>query len=199
MNEVENENSLNDESLKNGNQMNQYYHNAKALENVLKEDKEAHEKLEVEKQTLLERKQKVASYSKLVKEIHWDKYAPKKDKYEYLAQKKKSLKQNLKSNKMLEDNKSSKMMAVDKIKDMRKKNTERHQRSAQEQGELTHNYSDSYDNPSIHALNKSHSKPIEGLSKYGEYDIEGDFPKSSKNEVSHNFVGAENGKGKNKI
>ena len=55
-----------------GNQVNQYYHNAKALENVLKEDKENMYKREKEKQNIVERKQKVASYSKLVREIHWD-------------------------------------------------------------------------------------------------------------------------------
>ena len=59
-------------SFEKENQMNQYYHNVKALENVMKEDKDNMKRREREKKSIIQRKQKVASYSKLVREIHWN-------------------------------------------------------------------------------------------------------------------------------
>lgn len=173
--------------------MNQYYHNAKALENVLKEDKEALLKLEIEKQKIIERKQKVASYSKLVKEIHWDGKKEKREKFDYLPKKKS--KGNSGTNKTFEENRSSKMMAIDKIKDYRRKHTEK-LISAEEQGELSEQYNDvkslgSRNSRAQH--NKSQTKVMQGLSNV-DHNFEPIYPKSSKNEMSHNFIGIDKSK-----
>lgn len=161
------------------NKMNQYYHNAKALENVLKEDKEALLKLEKEKQKIMERKQKVASYSKLVKEIHWEGKNEKREKFDYLPKKKS--KGTGGTNKTFEENRSSKMMALEKIKDYRKKNTEK-LKSAQEQGELSEPYNDVKSLGSRNSKiqhNKSQTKAMQGLSNV-EHNFEPIYPKSSK-------------------
>ena len=103
------------------NQVNKYYHNAKALENVLKEDKENMHKKEKEKQKLIERKSKVASYSKLVREIHWDKDAEHKRKIEYKKLKNQHLRSEHGSNKTFEGQQRSKISAIEKVKDIKRR------------------------------------------------------------------------------
>ena len=184
------------DSFSKHNKINQYYHNAKALENVLKEDKEVLQKREKDKLALLERKQKVASYSKLVKEIHWEGNTQHKDKLEYLAKKKKNLVQNSQNNNnTFEDGKPSRMAAVDKVKNLRRRQTDRQKRSVQEQGEMTLNHDDSIDNKYTRLNhNKSQNKPIRKLGEYENYQAEVDFPKSSKHKADHNFIGENNSK-----
>lgn len=164
--------SAQDDSLSNASSFNkkhkvgQYYHNAKALENVLKQDKEALQKREVNKQKILDRKQKVASYSKLVREIHWDE-KKKPESYEIQAIKKRALKNN-KLKKRLTD----------------------HQVSLQEQGEMTENLNEANHARNQHKIHniKSQNKSIQGL-QHQDHGIYDNFPQSNKNQDSHNFVG----------
>lgn len=97
--------------------VNQYYHNAKALENVLKEDRDAKAKSKVEKENLMKRKQKVASYSKLVKEIHWEKQGVEK-RHSHGA-KRHGVRGSDASNKSYDSKRKNRMVAVDRIKELK--------------------------------------------------------------------------------
>ena len=151
----ENQGEIIDESIEAGNSLNQkhfvknqashYYHNAKALENVLKEDKEAHLKREIEREQLIKRKEKVASYSKLVKEIHWESNADKRKEILDYIPKKRSV--NKDTNKTFEEKRKSKMMAINRIKEYRRKQTG-DQKSVQEPSELNENFEYKYKNDS---------------------------------------------------
>lgn len=118
------------------NPANNYYHNVKALENVLKEDKEVHQKREIERDMLIKRKEKVASYSKLVKEIHWDSNSDKRKEILDYVPKKHPLNKN--NNKTFEEKRKSKMMAISRIKEYRSKQTNE-QISVQDPPELNEN------------------------------------------------------------
>ena len=164
---------------------NKYYHNIKALENVLKEDKEAQNKHSKEKQQLMLRKQKVASYSKLVKEIHWDSNSVKrKDLYDANGRRIKKATSEVASNKTFEDKRKTRMMAIDKIKDIKRKQID-DAKTIQEQGALKENVSENLYNDSDQ--NTSQNRKVKTLKN----DIEDAV---QKNTTPHNFIGINNSK-----
>ncbi|CAI2372526.1 unnamed protein product [Moneuplotes crassus] len=143
-----------------GNQVNQYYHNAKALENVLKEEKSNLQKLERDKKKLIERKQKVASYSKLVREIHWDHSDRNKRDVKYNPLKKRSVIGETDSNKTFENHNRSRMAAVEKVKEIRRKQVKKETDiENRRQPEANNFIVDSNSSNDIPALNHSYLPP----------------------------------------
>lgn len=182
--------SIKNAENQNKNKMGQYYHNAKALENVLKEEKEALNKREKEKQQILQRKQKVASYSKLVKEIHWDSTSEKaRDKLNHQPKKKRNLKTEPSTNKTFEHKPSSKMSAIERIKSMR------NNKQFNEQGEQKENYvnnSKSKLRDSFEDSPEKDRRSIKAMKSEIHHSVKDNLPRSNKHQDSHNFIGMEN-------
>lgn len=117
--------------------MNHYYHNAKALENVLKEDKESVLKREMNRQQIIQRKEKVASYSKLVREIHWDSKNSKRLESQDFNHHKKILKRD--SNMTFEQRAESNHIRSDRANEYKHRHAKEH-KSVIEGNEMKENF-----------------------------------------------------------
>jgi hypothetical protein len=188
--ETEEEHDNNAGSFGVPNNVGHYYHNAKALENVLKEDKDAITKRHKERQQILDRKQKVASYSKLVKEIHWDSNGEQNKKRVDYKPMRNPLKSDNDSNKTFDQQRKYKMSALERVKDFRRKHSNQ-LKVKEEQGEMTSNFGiDSVDESrNIRVSKHPHNKSTQGLSAHGDHHSDSNQPRSSKNVNERNFVG----------
>lgn len=106
-------------------QVSHYYHNAKALENVLKDDKDLVQKREFNRQQIIQRKEKVASYSKLVREIHWDNKnnEQRKDSHDVHNHRKMPKRD---SNMTFEQRAESNQMRTDRVRQNNQRSTKEH-------------------------------------------------------------------------
>jgi hypothetical protein len=183
-----------DSSYQNISKVKKYHHNAKAIANVLKEEKEAQTKLEKQKEQLVLRKQKVASYSKLVKELHWDSTntKPKNLVYDMNGRKIKKVKSDTHSNKTFEGRRKSKVMPMERVRNMRRKRDDE-QRLINDQGNFKENYNSNFKIDSDTGNDVPRHK-INSLGQDEDYAIQSSLPQSIKNEDDHNFVGFGQGK-----